>query len=99
MNFAATLKCRTLFMVRNNQYAISTPVKDQYKGDGVVARALGYGMEGLRVDGNDIFAVYNATKECRNLIAKREEPILIEFMTYRRGDHSTSDDSKRYTTN
>ena len=56
---------------RNNGYAISTPVQEQYKGDGIAIRGPAYGMSTIRVDGNDVFAVYNATREARE-IAVRE---------------------------
>ena len=81
---------------RNNGYAISTHVRDQYRGDGVASRGAGYGMATLRVDGNDLFAVYNATKEARNIAIKESRPVLIEAMTFRLGHHSTSDDSMAY---
>ncbi|VDP76741.1 unnamed protein product [Echinostoma caproni] len=96
MNFAATLDCPIVFVCRNNGYAISTPVHDQYRGDGVVARAPALGMTGIRVDGNDLFAVYNATKAARKLSVTENRPVLIEAMTYRVGHHSTSDDSSAY---
>ena len=67
-------------------YAISTPIDDQYAGDGIAVRGVAYGMPTIRVDGNDIFAIYCATKR----------PVLIEAMSYRVGDHSTSDFSQRY---
>ena len=82
-NFAATLKCPVIFFCRNNGYAISTPVKDQYAGDGIASRAHGYGMPVIRVDGNDVFAVHNATKMARNHCATENMPVLIEAMTYR----------------
>ena len=63
LNFAATLRCQTLFYCRNNMYAISTPIDDQYAGDGIAVRGVSYGMPTLRVDGNDIFAIYAATKQ------------------------------------
>lgn len=85
LNFAATLKCQTVFLCRNNGYAISTPTKDQYKGDGIVARGLGYGMNSIRVDGNDLFAVYAAVKEARKLCLTQKAPVLVEAMTYRSG--------------
>ncbi|KAH9509079.1 hypothetical protein Btru_048978 [Bulinus truncatus] len=66
-NFAAVLNCPIIFFCRNNGYAISTPTKDQYRGDGIASRAAGYGMLSVRVDGNDVFAVYNATKSKRAL--------------------------------
>lgn len=96
LNFASTLEVPMIFFCRNNGYAISTPVKDQYRGDGIVARAAGYGMHGIRVDGNDVFAVKMATEQARKLALEKNCPVLIEAMTYRRGHHSTSDDSTRY---
>lgn len=96
MNFAATLKAPVVFFCRNNGYAISTPVTDQYAGDGIVGRAPGYGMAAIRVDGNDIFAVHSAVREAREYALKNEAPVMIEAMTYRLGHHSTSDDSTRY---
>jgi 2-oxoisovalerate dehydrogenase E1 component alpha subunit len=95
-NFFCLLKKIASYKSRNNGYAISTHVRDQYRGDGVAARGPGYGMATLRVDGNDLFAVYNATKEARNIAIKESRPVLIEAMTYRLGHHSTSDDSTAY---
>lgn len=77
-------------------YAISTPIDDQYAGDGIAVRGVAYGMPTIRVDGNDIFAIYCATKQARELIIKEKRPVLIEAMSYRVGDHSTSDFSQRY---
>ena len=54
LNFASTLDSQTIFIVRNNGYAISTPVHEQYAGDGIAARGLAFGMHTMRVDGNDI---------------------------------------------
>ena len=96
MNFAATLKSQTLFLCRNNGWAISTPCNDQYAGDGIVARGPGYGMHSIRVDGNDIIAVYSATKKAREIIMEHKVPVLIEFLTYRVGAHSTSDNPDFY---
>uniref|UniRef100_A0A8D0H563 2-oxoisovalerate dehydrogenase subunit alpha n=1 Tax=Sphenodon punctatus TaxID=8508 RepID=A0A8D0H563_SPHPU len=95
-NFAATLECPILFFCRNNGYAISTPTSEQYRGDGIAARGPGYGILSIRVDGNDVFAVYNATKEARRRAVAENQPFLIEAMTYRIGHHSTSDDSSAY---
>ena len=96
LNFAATLRSQTLFYCRNNMYAISTPIDDQYAGDGIAVRGVAYGMPTLRVDGNDIFAIYRATQEARKLIIEEKRPVLIEAISYRIGDHSTSDFSQRY---
>lgn len=60
LNFAATLRCQTLFFCRNNMYAISTPIDDQYAGDGIAVRGVSYGMPTIRVDGNDLLAIYSA---------------------------------------
>lgn len=82
-NMAATLDCPVIFFCRNNGYAISTPITEQYRGDGIAARGPGYGMNTLRVDGNDVFAVYNATKMAKELCLKENKPVLIEALTYR----------------
>ncbi|CAG9827607.1 unnamed protein product [Diabrotica balteata] len=96
LNFAATLNCPVILFCRNNGYAISTPVEEQYQGDGIAARGPGYGINTLRVDGNDVFAVYNATKMAKEYALRENKPVLIEAMSYRVGDHSTSDDSSAY---
>lgn len=96
LNFAATLRAQTLFFCRNNMYAISTPIDDQYAGDGIAIRGISYGMPTIRVDGNDIFAVHAAVEEARKIIMTRKMPVLIESISYRIGDHSTSDFSKTY---
>ncbi|XP_066997938.2 2-oxoisovalerate dehydrogenase subunit alpha, mitochondrial isoform X2 [Anabrus simplex] len=95
-NFASTLDCPVLFFCRNNGFAISTPSAEQYRGDGIAGRGPGYGIVTTRVDGNDIFAVYNVTKAARKYAVQVNRPVLIEAMTYRIGHHSTSDDSSAY---
>jgi 2-oxoisovalerate dehydrogenase E1 component alpha subunit len=85
-----------MFFCRNNMYAISTPIDDQYAGDGIAVRGIAYGMPTIRVDGNDIFAIYNACKQAREIIIKEKRPALVEAISYRVGDHSTSDFSQRY---
>ncbi len=96
LNFAAVLDTPILFFCRNNGYAISTPTKDQYRGDGIASRASGYGMHVIRVDGNDLLAVRKVVQEARKLALEKSVPVLIEAMSYRQGHHSTSDDSTRY---
>ena len=96
MNFASVFDVPLIFFCRNNGYAISTHVRDQYRGDGIASRGPGYGIVTIRVDGNDLFAVYNATKAAREIAVKESRPVLIEAMTYRLGHHSTSDDSTAY---
>ncbi|KAI9031310.1 thiamine diphosphate-binding protein [Hyaloraphidium curvatum] len=96
MNIAATTDAPCIFFCRNNGFAISTPAKDQYRGDGIAARAHGYGIPAIRVDGNDVLAVHNASRAARELVLRESRPVLIEAMTYRVGHHSTSDDSSAY---
>ncbi|MCJ1256277.1 hypothetical protein MMC24_004098 [Lignoscripta atroalba] len=97
LNIAATRSCPIVFICRNNGYAISTPTLEQYRGDGIASRGIGYGIETIRVDGNDIFAVREVTKEARRMaLEDGGKPILIEAMSYRVSHHSTSDDSFAY---
>lgn len=98
MNMASVLKVPAIFFCRNNGYAISTPVHEQLAGDGIAPRGVGYGMKTIRVDGNDILAVYAATQEARRLAVEENEPVLIEAMSYRMAGHSTSDDPTGYRT-
>mmetsp|Transcript_19366 Transcript_19366/g.29877 ORF Transcript_19366/g.29877 Transcript_19366/m.29877 type:complete len:524 (+) Transcript_19366:31-1602(+) len=97
-NFAATLRAPVVFFCRNNGYAISTPTTSQYSpnADGIIGRAPGYGIPGIRVDGNDVFAVHAATLAAKELALSENTPVLIEAMTYRMSHHSTSDDSTQY---
>ncbi|XP_076657267.1 branched chain keto acid dehydrogenase E1 subunit alpha [Halictus rubicundus] len=95
-NFAATLECPIIFICRNNGYAISTPSMEQFSGDGIAARGPAYGIRTIRVDGNDILAMYSAMKAARQYCVEKRKPVLIEAMTYRIGHHSTSDDSSAY---
>lgn len=96
VNFSATLKAPMLFFCRNNGYAISTHVKEQYGGDGIAGRGPAFGIKTIRIDGNDLLAVFDATKEGRRLAFEEQRPVFIEAMSYRAGHHSTSDDSTRY---
>jgi 2-oxoisovalerate dehydrogenase E1 component alpha subunit len=97
LNIAATRSCPVIFICRNNGYAISTPTLEQYRGDGIASRGTGYGIDTIRVDGNDIWAVREATKLARELaLTSGGRPVLIEAMSYRISHHSTSDDSFAY---
>ena len=95
LNFAATRLAQTLFICRNNQYAISTPIENQYKGL-IASRGVAFGMPSIRVDGNDFLAMYHATKAAREKILTDETPAFLEALTYRLGGHSTNDDPNRY---
>ncbi|KAL9933127.1 hypothetical protein V8E36_007845 [Tilletia maclaganii] len=96
VNMASTLDCPILFIARNNGFAISTPATEQFKGDGIASRGPGYGIDTLRVDGNDVFAVRAAVTAAKQRIISTQRPVLLEFMSYRVGHHSTSDDSSAY---
>ncbi|NUU32142.1 thiamine pyrophosphate-dependent enzyme [Arthrobacter sp. C9C5] len=96
MNFAAVMKAPVVFFVQNNGWAISVPTDRQVAGGSVAARAAGYGMPALQIDGNDVVAVVEATRRAFGHARSGNGPVLIEAMTYRRGPHSTSDDPGRY---
>lgn len=96
LNMAAVLNCPVVFVVRNNGYAISTPSSEQFAGDGIAPRGIGYGIKTIRVDGNDILAVYAAGVAARKLAVDTSAPVMIETMSYRLGAHSTSDDPTSY---
>ncbi|WP_024475734.1 thiamine pyrophosphate-dependent enzyme [Arthrobacter sp. CAL618] len=96
MNFAAVMKAPVIFFVQNNGWAISVPTAAQVAGGAVAARAAGYGMPSLTVDGNDVVAVLAATRQAVEHCRAGNGPMLIEANTYRLGPHSTSDDPGRY---
>ncbi len=95
MNFAGVFNAHTVFLCQNNQFAISLQVKEQTKAQTIAQKAIAYGMKGIRVDGNDILAVYKATKDALS-DAYKGIPTLVECLTYRMGDHTTSDDATKY---
>ena len=97
LNIAATRSCPIVFICRNNGYAISTTTLEQYRGDGIASRGIGYGIDTIRVDGNDIWAVREVIKKAREMALRDGgKPILVEAMSYRVSHHSTSDDSFAY---
>ncbi len=98
MNFAGVFKTPTIFFCQNNHWAISVPVEKQTASETIAIKATAYGFEGVRVDGNDILAVYRTTREAVEKARKGGGPTLIEAVTYRMGPHSSSDDPKRYRT-
>ncbi|MGA3107907.1 MAG: pyruvate dehydrogenase (acetyl-transferring) E1 component subunit alpha [Candidatus Bathyarchaeia archaeon] len=97
MNFAGVYKTPTVFFCINNHWAISVPVERQTASETIAIKAQAYGFEGIRVDGNDILAVYRTTKDAVEKARKGGGPTLIEAVTYRMGAHSSSDDPKRYS--
>ncbi len=96
MNFAGVFQTPTVFVCQNNQWAISVPRKKQTHAETIAQKALAYGFEGIQVDGNDAFAVYAAAKHALDKAHAGKGPTLLELMTYRMADHTTSDDAKKY---
>lgn len=98
LNFGGVWKAPVVFLVQNNGYAISVPLSKQTAAPTLAVRALGYGMPGVRVDGNDVLASYVVMQEAIRRARSGDGPTLVEAMTYRRGPHSTADDPSRYRT-
>lgn len=96
LNFAAVFNVPVVFIIQNNQYAISVPRREQTASKTLAQKAIAYGMPGILVDGNDVFAMYSATKEAIDRARNGEGPTLIEAYTYRLGAHTTSDDPTIY---
>src|SRR4029079_8749631 len=96
LNLAAVFKAPCVFFVQNNQWAISVPVSKQQSGPSIAHRAIGYGMSGIRVDGNDVLACYAVMAEAAARARDGGGPTLIEAIPYRMGPHTTSDDPTRY---
>ncbi|WP_431231181.1 pyruvate dehydrogenase (acetyl-transferring) E1 component subunit alpha [Mycolicibacterium psychrotolerans] len=96
MNLAAVEKAPCVFYIQNNQWAISVPASRQYAVPTLAQRAAGYGMPGIRVDGNDILACFAVMGEAAERARAGEGPTLIEAVTYRMEPHTTSDDATRY---
>ncbi|MCY7783500.1 MULTISPECIES: 3-methyl-2-oxobutanoate dehydrogenase subunit alpha [Bacillus] len=95
-NFAAVHKLPVIFMCENNKYAISVPYDKQVACENISDRAVGYGMPGVTVNGNDPLEVYQAVKEARERARRGEGPTLIETISYRLTPHSSDDDDSSY---
>ncbi|MBM7693233.1 2-oxoisovalerate dehydrogenase E1 component alpha subunit [Peribacillus deserti] len=95
-NFAGVHKLPVIFMCENNKYAISVPIEKQLACEKVSDRAIGYGMPGITVDGNDPLDVYGAVKEAADRGRRGEGPTLIEAVSYRLTAHSSDDDDRIY---
>ncbi len=96
MNFGASFDVPMVIVVQNNQYAISTPRHKATKADTLAQKAIAAGIPGIQVDGNDILAMYVATKAAIDHARSGKGPVLIEAVTYRLGPHTTSDDPTIY---
>src|SRR5688572_5973447 len=96
LNFAGVWHVPLVFVVQNNQWAISVPLKKQTHSRTIAQKALAYGLPGLQVDGNDVLAVYAACREAVERARGGDGPTLIECVTYRLGVHTTADDPTKY---
>jgi pyruvate dehydrogenase E1 component subunit alpha len=96
VNFAAVMRAPVVLLCNNNYWAISTPLPAQTRAETLAAKAVGYGMPGVRVDGGDVLAVYEATREALARARAREGPTFVEAVTYRCAPHATADDPSAY---
>ena len=87
LNTAAVWDLPVIFIIENNGYGLSTPVNEQYRCENLVDKARGYGMEGIRIDGNNLLEVYDTIKGVRDYCIKNQKPYLVECMTFRMRGH------------
>ncbi|MGA1848460.1 MAG: thiamine pyrophosphate-dependent enzyme, partial [Thermoplasmatota archaeon] len=97
-NFAGVFGAPVVYVVQNNQWAISVSRKRQTASRTIAQKGVAYGFQGIYVDGNDILAMYKVTKEALERARRGEGPTMIEAFTYRRLMHTTADDPLRYRT-
>jgi len=96
LNFAGVQKAPCVLICQNNQWAISTPGHLQTAAETIACKGLGYGVEALRADGNDVLAVHEVVKYAADKARRGDGPTFIELLTYRVSAHSSSDDPSRY---
>jgi TPP-dependent pyruvate/acetoin dehydrogenase alpha subunit len=96
MNFAAVRRLPLICIIENNQFAYSTPVSKQSRISDLAQRAAGYGISSAIVDGNDVIAVYEATRNAREICLNGEGPFLMECKTFRVKGHAEHDDPSKY---
>lgn len=96
LNFAGVMKVPAVLICQNNQWAISTPGAIQTAAETIALKGVGYGVEALRVDGNDVLAVYHAVTYAADKARRGDGPTFLELLTYRVSAHSSSDDPSRY---
>lgn len=98
LNFGAVWNSPMIVTIQNNQYAISCHISKQTKSQNLALKAVAYNIPGLKVDGNDFFAMHKAYEVARQYALEGKGPVLIEAVTYRKGAHTTSDDPSIYRT-
>jgi pyruvate dehydrogenase E1 component alpha subunit len=96
LNFAGVFELPVVFVIQNNQWAISHPRQMQTRSETLAQKALAYGFDGIQVDGNDILATYVAAREAVEKARSGRGPTLIEAVTYRLSVHTTADDPTKY---
>ncbi|HVW96378.1 MAG TPA: dehydrogenase E1 component subunit alpha/beta [Mucilaginibacter sp.] len=94
LNIAAVWKLPVIFLIENNGYALSTPVSEQYNCKYLVDKAAGYGMEGRRIDGNNLLEVYHAVSDIAASIREKPRPVLLECVTFRMRGHEEASGTK-----
>lgn len=94
LNVAAVWNLPVIFLIENNGYGLSTPVEEQYRCEQLVQRATGYGMRGMRINGNNLLEVYHAIKEAKRHALQEQQPVLIEAMTFRMRGHEEASGTK-----
>lgn len=94
LNVAAVWDLPVIFIIENNGYGLSTPTNEQYRCDSLVDKAIGYGMKGLKIDGNNILEVFHTIKQAREYCINEQKPILIECMTFRMRGHEEASGTK-----
>src|SRR6266436_6245663 len=95
-NFAGVMRAPLILFCNNNQWAISTPLSAQTAAETLVDKAVGYGIPGVRVDGGDVLAVFEATRDAVTRARAGEGPTFIEAVSYRAAPHATADDPRTY---
>ena len=94
LNTAAVWDLPVIFIIENNGYGLSTPVHEQYRCESLVEKARGYGMDGIKIDGNNILTVYDTIKGVRDYCIDKQKPYLIECMTFRMRGHEEASGTK-----
>ncbi len=94
LNVAAVWDLPVIFIIENNGYGLSTPTNEQYRCESLVERARGYGMDGVKIDGNNILSVIDTIKGVRNFCIEHQKPYLIECMTFRMRGHEEASGTK-----
>ena len=94
LNVAAVWDLPVIFIIENNGYGLSTPVSEQYRCESLVDKAKGYGIEGVKIDGNNILTVYETIKGVREYCIKNQKPYLVECMTFRMRGHEEASGTK-----